>query len=738
VRLKGFINGSYSNRSYAADSERTVNLYVELNEQKAAANGEVGCFFGTPGETLLNSLTSSEVTVAGMGFGNGDGAAKTFSLLVSGVAVLTVIGTPTLYKTDWQGTQKLFSTPRTNLILGSSKFDAAPWSSALVTIAQGVSDPAGGMTAATITCTGTPLGGSIANYITGVVAGSPYVNSIWIRRRTGSGVVTLSTPDLVTPTVVPLTSSWKCFSAISTPLVTSIAQCWLEISLSTLGDQIDVAFAQIELNTLPGTPGPTSYIETVFHVQPLFGVTVTDYSFSGIQAVFPTAPAIGSSLSWDGKGTISTGFNGPVRGLYRASNGVLYCVCGQWLYSIDSSWKPTAIGQLSTTTGRVQMDDNSYQLCVVDGGGYVLTFSTGKFISLGGVDGWQGATSVGTIDGWGVFNVPGTNQFYTSNQNDYTTYNGTTTSPSPNYSFKAGQGDPIVSILVDHQTVWLMGQKTIEPWYNAQNPPPGIVLSKYAGALIEVGCCGVHTPQKVLNGIIWLGDGHNGSGIVWQCSGGFVPNRISTHAVETALESYGYANLQNATAWTYEQEGHAFYCLNVPGAPVTWVYDVVTGLWAERSRLANGQEMRHNADCHAYAYGHHVVGDYQASNIYALDLNNNSDNGQPRRWLRRLPHLNQGNKWIIYRAIQLEMQVGIGPDGNTKQPPQVMLRWSDDAGKTWSHYHNCSAGDLGKYNTRAIWRRLGRSRNRVFEFSGSDPVTWALLGAELDVELSSI
>ena len=63
--------------------------------------------------------------------------------------------------------------------------------------------------------------------------------------------------------------------------------------------------------------------------------------------------------------------------------------------------------------------------------------------------------------------------------------------------------------------------------------------------------------------------------------------------------------------------------------------------------------------------------------------------------------------------------------------PQVMLRWSDDGGHTWSSEHWTSMGKIGEYGYRTFWRRLGSSRDRVYEVSGTDPVKIAIMGAEL-------
>jgi hypothetical protein len=79
----------------------------------------------------------------------------------------------------------------------------------------------------------------------------------------------------------------------------------------------------------------------------------------------------------------------------------------------------------------------------------------------------------------------------------------------------------------------------------------------------------------------------------------------------------------------------------------------------------------------------------------------------------------------------------IGPqpalvDGSgNPRPPQVMLRWSDNRGKTWSNEHMLNLGNTGEFNARAIQRRLGQSRYRVYEVSWTDPVPLVLVDGYL-------
>lgn len=105
----------------------------------------------------------------------------------------------------------------------------------------------------------------------------------------------------------------------------------------------------------------------------------------------------------------------------------------------------------------------------------------------------------------------------------------------------------------------------------------------------------------------------------------------------------------------------------------------------------------------------------------------------PTRRVRRAPHLAAEGRWAFYERFQLDLEAGVGLVDGQGADPQLMLRWSDDGGHTWSHEHWVSAGQIGAYLHRAVWRRLGRSRDRVFEVVISDPVKVAWIDAWVDV-----
>jgi hypothetical protein len=149
--------------------------------------------------------------------------------------------------------------------------------------------------------------------------------------------------------------------------------------------------------------------------------------------------------------------------------------------------------------------------------------------------------------------------------------------------------------------------------------------------------------------------------------------------------------------------------------------------------------MRHRSNCQCNYVGITIVGDFENGNLYSLDLNTYADNGGVQKWLRSwraLPTDQNNLKRTAQHSLQLDCESGTGLNNGQGSDPQVMLRWSDDGGHTWSNEHWASMGKIGQYFRRVIWRRLGMTlklRDRVYEVSGTDPVKVAIMGAQLDV-----
>jgi hypothetical protein len=415
----------------------------------------------------------------------------------------------------------------------------------------------------------------------------------------------------------------------------------------------------------------------------------------------------------------------PVRGVYRASSETLFAVGGDKFYSVSNAWVATELGSLQTSEGPVSMSDNGQHVFIVDGDhGYTWTLNDTIFSTVTDED-FTGADQVSFIDGYFTFTKSGASTFFFSGLNDVAI-------DGLDFATVEGSPDTLVGHIVSKQNIYLFGTQSTEVFYDsgdADNP-----FQRIQGAMIEVGCAAAFSIAKLQNAVYFLGGDENGSGIVYRMDG-YQPQRISTPAIESVIRDIDPDTLADSRAWTYQQGGHAFYCLNLPGANSTWVFDASTEMWHERAYKNLWALQRHRADCHAVAYGLNVVGDYESGNIYALDQSTYTDNGDAMIRIRTAPHMSSGLVRVFHSHFQLDMETGVGLDGSGQgTDPQAMLEWSDDGGHTWSEIRVADIGKIGKTRTRTIWRRLGSSRDRVYRVSIADPVKVVLIGADVGAE----
>ena len=421
---------------------------------------------------------------------------------------------------------------------------------------------------------------------------------------------------------------------------------------------------------------------------------------------------------------------GPVRGLWaHQTNGSdFYVASGQEFYKISSlTGTPTLLGTISGT-GPVSIADNGTQLFIAcNPDSYIYNETLNTFAQITDID-FPGAVTVGYLDGYFVFNEPDSQKFWVTQL-----FEGTQVDPL-DFASSEGSPDGLVGIIVDHREVWLFGTDSVEVWYDA-----GLAdfpLARIQGAFNEIGCVAAFSIAKLDNGLFWLGTDARGQGIVYRANG-YTGQRISTHAIEYAIAQYG--NISDAVAYTYQQEGHAFYVLTFPSGNATWVYDVATQAWHERAGWDNGEFTRHRSNCQCNFGGNIIVGDYENGNIYTFDLDVYADNSGIQKWLRSWRAIPTGQNTLKRSSqhnLQLDCEAGVGINSGQGEDPQVMLRWSDDGGHTWSNEYWQSIGKIGQYFKRCIWRRLGMTlklRDRVYEVSGTDPVKITILGAEVFV-----
>ena len=338
---------------------------------------------------------------------------------------------------------------------------------------------------------------------------------------------------------------------------------------------------------------------------------------------------------------------------------------------------------------------------------------------------FEGGGTVDITDNYFVYNKPDTQLWAASD------LLSPITDPL-SFASKDGSPDDLVSIIVDRREVYLLGEMSSEVWINSGGVP--FPFTRIPGTSTQQGIAAQFSMARMGNSFAYVSKNNRGEAMVVRMNGYF-PERISTHAVETTLVNQ---NVSDSYAWTYQLEGHEVYVVSFPSIGengLTWAFDNTTGLWHKwLYRNPQNQYERHRGNCCAFFNQQVLVGDHTNGKIYQLSRNFYTDDGAPIRRLRRAPHITSDLQRQYFHELQIQFQPGVGLSSGQGEDPQAMLRWSSDGGSTWSNEYWTSIGKQGKYNNRAIWRRLGWARDRVFEVSISDPVKAVIISANLKAE----
>lgn len=432
--------------------------------------------------------------------------------------------------------------------------------------------------------------------------------------------------------------------------------------------------------------------------------------------------SIGALYPCPGKVLRATVGSGPIRGGIAPRDGNAYVVSGDEVYKLDSLYTATLLGTLLSSTGAVSMAANQTQVAIADGEAlYVVTLSTGALAT----NSTYAATAVAFVDQYIIFSVGSSAQWRITAAADASSIDPLDVVTSE------GSPDDLVTLLADHREVWTFGTDSTEVWINGGVSDFPFERTQF----IESGCAAAASPQKMDNSVFWLDRNEYGQGVVRRADG-YVPRRVSTHAIERAMKSY--STISDAIGFVYQDEGHSFYQLNFPSGNATWVYDASTGLWHERDyRDPNSNEYgRDRANCHFFFNGQHFVGDHADGRLYAYSLDTFADAGNTRRWLRSWRAVAEQNvdplKRLSVSRLQIDGEVGRGLVTGQGSDPQAMLRVSEDGGNTWSNEIWVSIGAIGQYGKRVMFEQLGDGQDIVFELSGTDPVPIGWTNAYMD------
>lgn len=413
----------------------------------------------------------------------------------------------------------------------------------------------------------------------------------------------------------------------------------------------------------------------------------------------------------------------PVRGSLEL-NTLVYLVHRGVLWEVNSVGVKTNRGTLLTTGGRVSFATNGNIIQIVDGlYGYTYNVATNTFAQITDTD-FVGATTNTWIDGFFI-----TDQLGSTDKTKWGRYSWSTdgsTIDALNFANAESNPDALVRVYNDNRELILFGEFTSE--FNGNSGALDQPFTR--SSVIEWGLAAKWSVAKMNNSIIYLGRNKMGKAQVIVLNG-YTPQVVSDASMSFLIDSYG--DVSNASAYSYMLNSHPMYVITFPNVGKTWMFDGSNSVWTELSTgLTESQYLAINGT-NFTAINKTITFDYNNGNVYTINQNSYTDNGNPIVREMTSKHV-FGENFVHIGKLWIDMESGVGAVSGQGQAPQIMLSVSKDGGRTFPVELWRSFGEIGKYLTRAIWHRLGASRDFVLKIRITDPVKIAITGAFMDVK----
>lgn len=681
--------GAYQHASLATNNQRCLNMYPTVIGEngigKATLLQRVGkkSLITIPGVTKIRGLiaTNSNVyCVADNGF---------FQLdinLTTRTATSTLLGTIN----DFLGKVSMAANPNQIIIVNGT---TSGWVYSPLTFASIVAGPIGNKPATGTVTPGT-IGGSAGNTYTLTVNSVPIVTS---------------------------------FDVSTSPTVSDLA---LAINDNTSLTNVTATVAGAAL-TLTSTTNTITITESgVGFVAGTNGITKTGGAFSTGSIVVTST----YSLTLNGTAIYTS---------HDVSSGLSLATL---ITQINTLTGTTGCTAASGGSGVITLTNNSNANITVVESGTNFTAGTdgltvtGQALSTGTVTTFSqitdanflGGSSVVFLDGYFFLSQPGTNKFYASQLNNGLTYDGLDIAAA-----EINQS-PIVQLSVKDRQLWIFKKDYIEVWYDAANNT-GMPLSPRIGSEIAIGC-GAANSVVNLNGTLFWFDNRGyivnatPSTSVTNQTTGNVATPVSTDALN--MEFASYSTVTDAIAIGYVERGHLMYQLNFPTEAKTWVLDVTTGEFHERSQYDSVRDTHQPDVAQIYCTfgGLNIVGGEATSGtLFISHPDYLDDNGSLIQAVRTTPHLITDFKLTEIAQLELKCNTGYSLVTGEGSTPYIMMRYSNDSGHTWSSQIFQSLGQIGEYGKRIQWNRLGTAMQWIFEFTVTAPINWAIVDASIQL-----
>jgi hypothetical protein len=422
---------------------------------------------------------------------------------------------------------------------------------------------------------------------------------------------------------------------------------------------------------------------------------------------------------------IPSSLKSPARGILGTKTALFVVALNQF-FSLQGpstvGGTATVLGQgtINTTSGPVGMALNPTQVCIVDGQqGWYYTIATGVLAQITSAGFPNGATTVTFCNGFGIVEAPGTNEFFVSNYNDFSTWSALSFAAASQYTDGIVGVDSLGGMLLpfssSHLEFWQNSGLTTEPF------------TYIANTATEYGLAAAYSRVHLADSIAFLTITREG-GLQFARIKGYGVEVISTPDIDKILQSLSVTS--DCEALAYQTAEAKFAQFTFPTVGRSFLFNATNSMWSEtQTGITSGYAARHIGRFSTVYQGKILISDYNGPNLYLPDPGTFTDNGNTivREVITRCA-LDEQN-YFRCGAVYFDMAVGVGLASSSAQGynPMISIQISRDS-NDFGPQQWVGLGRLGQFKQRVTRRRCGRARFMHTRLLMTDPVLFSISG----------
>lgn len=271
-----------------------------------------------------------------------------------------------------------------------------------------------------------------------------------------------------------------------------------------------------------------------------------------------------------------------------------------------------------------------------------------------------------------------------------------------NFATKSAYEDNLLMVRSNDSNIWLFGAESTEIWYTSSNPANSSeAYRRIPDGVIEHGVRSAPLAFSFKDQLFWV----TSDGRVLRAAGTSY-EEISTSAIRDSIKRETPERI-----YGYEADGRSFVVIWFRNRP-SWVIDLSTNLWFERSTGANNGSFEVMDAVKAWGSWYFFT---KTGKVHLVE--GYTDGATPlTRDLWSIP-LDATGKNFRIKSLEILFETGAAGLG---RDAQVRFSFSKDGGQTWTYPHYEVIGRSGKHANRVRIRGIGLFRRFCFRLQYSD------------------